>query len=315
MKPSAPKPIASVPRADLDCLLDEEAVMWRNELSWGFEPTRTRLEGALREGVLTGFAVTDDAGVCAYATYAENDGQGIVGSFFASSRVRGLGVESALVDQILDRLVARNLRVIDCQTLFSSDPGLTAPFVQRGFDSASRVYMTLDRDAWRGSTRVAGTTVRSHPIHRTDLGSVTRLVYHAHRETRALDASSSFDSLVSCEKILRQVVLDNVCGPFDPLGSRRVEVNGEAVAACVLTWPLPDVAHISEVATAPAHRRQGLAHQCVAESVTSALERMGARLVTLSVTASNRPAMALYESLGFTPRIRYESHVLREKQG
>ncbi len=288
--------------------------MWRNELCWSFEPTRARLENALGEGILTGFAVTDDEGACAYATYSVNDGQGIVGSFFTSARVRGLGFESALVGQILDRLVPLRLRVIDGQTLFSSDPGLKAPFVERGFESASRVYMTLESSGWPPSGGAAGTATRSQPIHRTDLGSVTRLVYHAHQETRAKDACSSFDSLNSCERILGQVVLDGVCGPFDPLRSRRVEVNGEAVAACLLTWPLPGVAHISEVATAPSHRRQGLARQCVAEALASAFERMGARSVTLSVTASNRPALALYESLGFRPRIRYESHVLRKEQ-
>jgi ribosomal protein S18 acetylase RimI-like enzyme len=71
------------------------------------------------------------------------------------------------------------------------------------------------------------------------------------------------------------------------------------------------VAHISEVATAPDHRRQGLARHCLAESLENAFERGNASSATLSVTASNRAALALYESMGFVPRIRYESHVLR----
>ncbi|MBK5254521.1 MAG: GNAT family N-acetyltransferase [Vicinamibacteria bacterium] len=314
MLASTLQPIGAVPMTDLDRLFDEEASMWRKDLSWSFEFTRKRLESALLEKVLTGFALTDELGACAYATYAVNDEQGLVGSFFATERVRGRGVEADLVTRVLNRMVARNLRAIDCQTLFSSDPGLTAPFIARGFESASRIYMSLDRSAWAEARGATPPIMRSKPIHRTDVPSVTRLVYQAHQERRALDASSSFDTEDSCEKILRQVVLDHVCGPFDSLGSRRIEVGGEAVAACLLTWPLPEVAHLSEVATAPSHRRRGLARQCVAESLASAFERTGARSATLSVTASNRAALALYESFGFKPLVRYESHVLRGPQ-
>jgi ribosomal protein S18 acetylase RimI-like enzyme len=303
-----------VPRVELDRLFDEEASMWKHELSWSFEPTRHRLNSALEDGTIAGFAITDEAGACAYATYAVNDGQGIVGSFFASERARGRSVEATLVSQVLNRLVARNLRVIDCQTLFSSNPGLSAPFVERGFESARRIYMTAERSAWTAS-RTDGTPVLpSNPIRPAEVRSVARLVHHAHEETRWLDASSSFDTLAACEKILSQVVLDEVCGPFDSPGSRRIEVNGETVAACLLTWPLPEVAHLSEVATAKSHRRRGLARQCVAESLARVFEGTNAQAVTLSVTASNRAALGLYESMGFTPRIFYQSHVRREPQ-
>jgi ribosomal protein S18 acetylase RimI-like enzyme len=152
---------------------------------------------------------------------------------------------------------------------------------------------------------------QSREVHRVDLPSVSRLVYEAHEETRKLDASSSFDTLDSCHKVLRQIVLDEVCGPFDMRGSRQIEANGKLLAASLLTWPLPEAAHVSEVATSPTCRRQGLARQCVAESLKSAFGEGRASAITLSVTASNRAARALYESMGFVPRIRYQSHVLR----
>jgi len=285
--------------------------MWSHDLTWSFEPTRARLEEALNAGALSGFAVRDDLGACAYATYAINDGQGIVGALFASARARGRGLEDRLAGRVLDALLAGNPRVIDGQTLFSSLPDLLQPFVQRGFQSASRLYMAVERRDWVEKHRDRPKVLPSKPVHRNDFRAVSRLVFRAHQESRALDASSSFDTPESCERILGQVMLDHVCGPFDSMGSRRMEVNGDLVAASLLTWPLDDVAHISEVATAPSHRLMGLARQCVAESLASAFERQEARSVTLSVTASNQPAIDLYTSLGFRPKIRYQSHLRR----
>lgn len=304
-------PIGSVPRADLDRLFDEEGARWARDLRWNFAPTRGRLEAALDDGTLNGLVAHDELGACAYVTYALDSGHGIIGSVFASERARGGGLESLLVERILNRLQALQPRVIDCQTLFSSDPGLKAPFLAHGFESADRLYMTIDRPAWLSGRRALAPRRRSKPTHRTDLRAVARLVYEAHIESHGLDASSSFDTLESCERILRQIVLDEVCGPFDSLGSRRIEADGRLVAACLLTWPLQGVAHVSEVATSPGHRHQGLARHCLAESLESAFEGGQASCATLSVTASNRAALALYESMGFVPSIRYQSHVLR----
>ncbi len=304
-------PIAKVPRGELERLFDEEDARWACDLKWSFEPTRRRLEGAFAERTLEGFAARDHLGTCAYATYALEGGHGTVGTFFASSRSRAGGLEDLLVGLILDQLLARGARVIDCQTLFSSDPGLKEPFATRGFESAARIYMTVERGAWCASTRTSPKTFETMPTYRSHLASAARLIYEAHAPSRDLDASSSFDTPDSCERVLRQLMLEEVCGPFDSLGSRRVEANGHTLALTLLTWPLPDVVHISEVATAPSSRRLGLARHCLTQALKTAFEQGGASCATLSVTASNQAALALYESMGFVPRIRYGSHVRR----
>jgi len=305
-------PIQSTPRGPFKHLLDEEDRMWSKDLCWNFGPTRQRLENALREGTLRGLVARDEVGPCAYATYAVDEDQGVLGSCFAAERARGLGYEARLARQVLDRLVAHRPRVIDSQTLFSSDRELMEPFTARGFQSVARLFMSVEQSAWVAPRPEAPFELRTRPTHRTDLRAVSHLIYEAHHETRNLDASSSFDTLHCCERVLRQIVLDEVCGPFDSMGSRRVEAGGRAVAVSLLTWPLQGVAHVSEVATAPSHRRLGLARRCLTESLRDAFERGRARCATLSVTASNRAAIALYESLGFKTRVRYGSHVLRE---
>jgi ribosomal protein S18 acetylase RimI-like enzyme len=312
MHPGVVNPIASFPKADLGPLFDEEASLWARDLLWNFAPTRRRLETALDERTLRGFVVNDQEGACAYATYAIDEDRGVVGSCFALPRARAQGLEAMLTQRILDRLLAERPRLIDCQTLFSSAPDLVEPFAARGFDSAPRVYMTLSRTDWLATRRDPG-PMRSLPLpgRRNDLRSLARIIHEAHAENHGRDASSSFDTLESCERILGQILLDEVCGPFDPHASRRLEDNGRLVATCIVTWPHHGIAHVSEVATAPSHRRLGLARLCLEESLREAFERSGATAATLSVTASNTAARALYESSGFVPRVSYESHVWR----
>ena len=74
-----------------------------------------------------------------------------------------------------------------------------------------------------------------------------------------------------------------------------LEVEGRLVGYSVLT-KLADAWHLMNIAIDPAYRRLGLA----LDLVSASLEQTGdSAPVTLEVRASNRPAIALYERLGF----------------
>lgn len=305
-------PIESATGRGIARLLDEEQAYWRERLLWDFASTRRRLESAFAERTLDGFIAEDSQGAAGYATGSTDGETAVVGSIFVGERARGTGLEASLVNRVLARLMSFRPRIVDCQTLFSTAPDLIGPFESRQFTSAARLYMTLDRPTWLEIARGLPYLTRTKPAPRFDVGALARLVYDAHEATLAFDASSSFDTAAACERILRQIVVDQLCGPFDSEASRRVEVDGQTVAACLMTWPLAGVAHVSEVATAPLARRRGLARRCLTESLAVAFGQKGATAATLSVTASNHAAISLYDSLGFKPRIRYGSHVLRQ---
>jgi len=63
-------------------------------------------------------------------------------------------------------------------------------------------------------------------------------------------------------------------------------------------WIILDEGHISNVAVHPDYRRKGIAEKLVMELV-EALKKRDSRCLTLEVRASNEPARALYEKLGF----------------
>ena len=80
-------------------------------------------------------------------------------------------------------------------------------------------------------------------------------------------------------------------------------------SAFLLAWAVADELHLIHIATHPDHRRKGAAGALMRTLIDHAVERR-ARLVLLEVRRTNRPAIRLYRSVGFSAigvRRRYYS--------
>lgn len=87
-----------------------------------------------------------------------------------------------------------------------------------------------------------------------------------------------------------------------------VRVGSETVAYGGM-WLMVDEAHITTFAVRPEWRRRGIGARLMLDMMALARE-LGARVATLEVRLSNRPARALYGRFGFRPvgiRPRYYS--------
>ena len=84
----------------------------------------------------------------------------------------------------------------------------------------------------------------------------------------------------------------------NPLSLWLVALEGDRVAGYVGSQSVLGESDMMNVAVHPDYRRQGIAEQlCLA--LVEALKEKGNRCLTLEVRASNEPAKALYEKLGF----------------
>ena len=77
-----------------------------------------------------------------------------------------------------------------------------------------------------------------------------------------------------------------------------VATEGETVAGYIGSQTVIDETDMMNVAVHPDYRRQGIAEALV-NTLVENLKEMGSRCLTLEVRASNAPAIALYEKLGF----------------
>ena len=85
----------------------------------------------------------------------------------------------------------------------------------------------------------------------------------------------------------------------DPLGSIVVVEDDDArVAGFAAFHRVLDEAELRNIAIDPSQRRKGMAHLLLAAGV-HALQDSGVRRIFLEVRASNTPALALYEAVGF----------------
>jgi GNAT superfamily N-acetyltransferase len=89
-----------------------------------------------------------------------------------------------------------------------------------------------------------------------------------------------------------------------------IHTDGGSLAAVLAdTSRSPSVGHLSSIATAPAHRRQGHGAALTAW-VTRQMLIEGADWVTLGMYADNDPARRLYERLGFACTHRFSSAIV-----
>lgn len=84
----------------------------------------------------------------------------------------------------------------------------------------------------------------------------------------------------------------------NPLSLWLVALEGDTVAGYVGSQTVMGETDMMNIAVAPAFRRKGIARALI-QALLRELARQGSRCLTLEVRASNAPARALYESLGF----------------
>ena len=85
----------------------------------------------------------------------------------------------------------------------------------------------------------------------------------------------------------------------NPLSLWLVALDGDRVAGYVGSQSVLGESDMMNVAVHPDYRRQGIAER-LCQALVVALKEKGNHCLTLEVRASNEPAKALYEKLGFT---------------
>ena len=84
----------------------------------------------------------------------------------------------------------------------------------------------------------------------------------------------------------------------NPLSLWLVALDNDRVVGYVGSQTVLDGADMMNIAVDPAYRRQGVAAELI-ERLETALKSKGVICLTLEVRASNAPAIALYDKLGF----------------
>ena len=309
---------------DLRSLLEEEARLWRASLRWNYTQSIELLLSYLDARILPGFVAVEHAtglvrGYC-FSVYEAQ--KAVVGDVFAiGDEARPL--EALLLNHLLPMLQhTPGVDRVESQLLLESDT-LQESFQEHDFTAHRRIFMEVELPNLRELLPSNGLVrrpdepsqplpstlklMRWMPAHYQPAGELIHRAYEGHGDSYIND---QYRTVQGSLRFLHNIVRFPGCGVFDSESSFvvRDERGGQLEAIALVSRVEPDVAHITQVCVSPRRRGYGLGRMLM-RHVATQLAAKGINAITLTVTEANRPALKLYESLGFHERLGFYANV------
>ena len=307
-------------------LLEAEARTWEQRLRWNYQGSTELLLQYLDSRILPGFVALDRGRICGF-TFCVYEGQkAVVGDAFATAAdpAEVLRITHALLRHLLDLLLhSPGTQRIESQLLLYDAGSIEDTFLESGFAMHPRLFMEYDLPSVAGPVLTpngdASTPLPPHielcrwsPAYYQTAAELIHLSYTGHIDALIND---QYCSLHGSLRFLHNIVRFPGCGVFDASESWVLrDTRTSALAGMVLCSRVAeDVAHITQLCIAPAHRGAGLGRLLLKHTIEH-LARSGFSAITLTVTEANRPAVKLYEDMGFFTRHRFDAMVLDKSQ-
>jgi ribosomal protein S18 acetylase RimI-like enzyme len=306
---------------DLNPLLDEEVGAWRQLLDWDFGKSAELVRRFVDMRALNGFALVDDGEVAGYAYYVLEEHKGLIGDLFVRDAFCSIENERRLLESILGSLTTapRIVRVESQLMMWHSPGGLPMPAFLSGFE---RNFMMLEMQraalgpARRRSFGVApASTAAASRVYiekwadqyQDAAAQLIAVAYQGHVDSLIND---QYRSIAGARRFLFNIVQYPGCGTFFKRASLAAfdRLTGRMCGICLASLVMPYCGHITQICVAPWVRGAGVGYELLRQSL-ALLREAGCRKTSLTVTASNREAVKLYEDIGFTTTRKFSAYV------
>jgi ribosomal protein S18 acetylase RimI-like enzyme len=296
----------------LDPLLGAETRAWRDELAWDFTASAGLVKRFVDTQSLNGVALIAGAKVIGYTYVVIEDDKGLIGDLFVLPDFATQQNEDKLLHATVDSLMRTSgVRRVETQVILMQHPRHAPPPYAQHLRMFERCFMVRDLrsadDLWirRGAEELEFENWRD----RSHDGAAALLAssYDGHIDSHIND---QYRSVAGARRFLTNIVQYPGCGAFQPQASWLAwnRYTGKLCAMSLASLVAFDAGHVTQICVAPKERRHGYGTQVLLKSLRS-LVNAECRQASLTVTASNRGAIALYESLGFVTRRRFAAMV------
>ncbi len=296
--------------AELRPLLMEEARLWSERMNWDYQSSAEMILRYLDSKILPGYAAVDDGKVVGYSFFVYEGSKGVVGDMFAAAHSQP-DLSERLLNHVTETLQnSPGIHRIEAQLLLHDTGSTVAPFVHRGFRRFSRLFMALPLRP-TPEFRVPGLRgITLRPWAEQDFQAGANVIMQAYAGHVDSEINDQYRSIAGSLRFLNNIIRFPGCGTFDPASSlTAVHTSSRSIIGMLLCSRVrDDVGHVTQVCVLPEYRGQGLARAMMASCLRSLLERKFAEL-SLTVTAANHHAIALYERLGFHTRRIFDAFV------
>ncbi len=298
-------------------MLDEEVKTWRQLLDWDFGKSADLVRRFVDMRALNGFALVDAGEAAGYAYYVLEEHKGLIGDLFVRDAFRSVENETRLLESILQSLTtAPQVRRIESQLMMCRATGaLPMPRFLSGFE---RNFMMLEMPRaalgparrWTIPLIPAASRVyveRWSDQYQEPAAQLIAAAYQGHVDSLIND---QYRSVAGARRFLFNIVQYPGCGAFFKPASVAAfdRLTGRICGICLASLVMPYCGHITQICVAPWVRGAGVGYELLRQSLTW-LREAGCRKTSLTVTASNREAIKLYEDVGFTTTRKFFAYV------
>ncbi len=293
----------------LDPLLAEEALQWRQELHWDYTASIDLIKKFVDARSLTGSAVIERGEPVGYAFYVLEERKGLVGGLFVSPRYAQQELsQQLLVDTLTTLGGIPKLDRVEAQLIpfgYTLDPVLS----EYGFRLFTRQFMLAPLPQTNGPVLdVIPGLIREGPgagllLERWDhryFESCARLIQLAYANHVDGEINDQYRSESGALRFLKNIIILPGCGQFQAEASfvLRQPHAGHLAGVVLNSCVCAGVGHTTQICAVPGYQGHGLGRRLM-EASLQALRFRRYTSVSLTVTSGNERAVRLYERLGF----------------
>ena len=296
----------------LDAVLDEEVRVWRETLAWDFASSASLVKRFADMQSLNGRALVYGDRVIGYTYTVTDEDKGLIGDLYVMREFASAAMEDLLLNATVESLYrTAGVRRIETQVILLTHPRPSAPVHPEALRLFERCFMVCDLRAphqWPlGDVSRVLDFDGWNDRYQEDAAALIANAYEGHIDGHIND---QYRSVAGARRFLHNIVQYPGCGSFYGPGSwlawRRD--TGRMCAVSLASMVGPEAGHITQICVAPTSRGEGIGREILARSLRS-LREAGCRQASLTVTASNRNAIGLYQSMGFTIQRRFAAMV------
>ncbi len=299
--------LRSVELESLAPVVDEQIATWKTTLDWDFTISANLVRRFVELHALTGYALVSDGQIAGYSYYVCEDNKGLIGDLYVMKRHRSLENENALIQSTVEAMwQTPGVNRIESQLLMLADvPNRRLPN-PAWFRSFPRLFLeaplsTLPR-------RDLPSTLAVVPWIETYQEATGRLIVNAYRGHIDSQINDQYRSATGARRFLINIVQYPGCGTFFAPASFAAIDRGVLCGVSLASLVSPDVGHITQVCVAPSYQGTGLGYELMRRSMEACAGR-GCRLVSLTVTTENEPAVRLYRKMGFVEKRGFSAYI------
>jgi len=292
-------------------MLQEETAAWRTELEWEFEKSADLVRRFVDLRALNGCALVEDGRVAGYLYYVLEDNKGLLGDLYVRRQVRTPERENLLLDWALQAMMSCPpiTRIESQLMMLSYAPARRLPHADC-LSTYERNFMLADL---RRSPLTEGRVRRPMYLEKWSdhyQDAAAHLIADAYAGHIDSSINDQYRSAAGARKFLYNIVQYPGCGTFfRPASFAAFEAaDGRLCGISLASLVAPDCGHITQICVSPSVRGTGIGHALLRQSLT-VLRDMGCRSASLTVTAANEDAVALYQRVGFQVMRRFSAYV------